>query len=308
MFVALAAPAGAAGTDAALAAMLVRLSEEAEAFRALAPRAVGRETLWQKARINPGPFRIRAGEAARKPPEAKYRDRGIVSEYGFSTLAADSEALIEFRAVLRVDGRTISEASKARSEFVLKLKNGDDRAKRGLLRSFERLGLRGAATDFGQMILLFRRSALEGYSFLWARRDRIGEEAVNVIAYQQRAGPASLTIFRGRDASRVPLRGEVWLRDPDHLPLRITVTAHASEGARTMAYEGRVDYRWSPFGMLLPSTVEYRQTVDAELLVEIVARYDNFLVFTVDSQINFSPEDFPAGVTPPAPQGPPAEP
>ncbi len=64
-------------------AMLARVSEEADAFRRIAPSLLGHETLEQKARKPQPRFRPRVGNNARLPPVTVWQDRQVVSEYGF---------------------------------------------------------------------------------------------------------------------------------------------------------------------------------------------------------------------------------
>ncbi len=285
-----------------LGLILRRVSEEAEVFRVMAPRVVARETLRQKARKKRSRFRIRVGAGALKPPAPKYQRREIVSEYGFSTLKEAPEALIEVRQVVSVDGRRVTESGKARETLTLGLLNPDDRAKKRMLKRFEKLGLRGAATDFGQLILLFRRTSLGRYRFRILRRERLRNETALVLAYEQKEGPEGLTIFEGRRAVRARLEGELWVRASDYLPMRITVRTTQPQGDYAAVHEGRVDYVASRFGVLLPAEVAYRRLVEGDLLVENTATYDDYHMFAAETVIQFpaaEPAAPPAGETAP---------
>ncbi len=285
-----------------LGLILRRVSEEAEVFRVTAPRIVARETLRQKARKKRSRFRIRVGEAARKPPAPKFQKREIVSEYGFSALKEAPDALLEVRQVVSVDGRSVTESGKARETLTLGLLNKDDRAKKRMLKRFEKLGLRGAATDFGQLILLFRRANLGRFRFRILRREQLRKETALVLAYEQKEGPEGFTIFEGRRAVRARLEGELWVRASDYLPMRITVRTTQPQGDYTAVHEGRVDYVPSRFGVLLPAEVTYRKLVDDELLVENTATYDDYHMFAAETVIQFpaaEPAAPPAGKPPP---------
>ncbi len=286
-----------------LGLILRRVSEEAEVFRVMAPRIVARETLRQKARKKRSRFRLRVGEAALKPPPPKYRTRLIVSEYSFSTLAEAPEALLEVRQVVSVDGRKVAGSGKARETLTLGLLNNDDRAKKRMLKRFEKLGLRGAATDFGQLILLFRRTNLGRFRFRIDRRERLRDETAIVLDYQQMEGPEALTIFEGRRAVHARLEGELWVRASDYVPMRITVRTEQPQGGYTAVHEGRVDYASSKYGVLLPLEVVYRKLIEGELLVENVAAYEEFQMFAVETVIEFPSEESaaPPAAEPPSP-------
>src|SRR6266550_5844797 len=66
--------------------LVQRLSQEADAFRKLAPNVVGQETLFQRAQKPPkGGFRVRVGASATKTPQASWQERRIISEYSFAS-------------------------------------------------------------------------------------------------------------------------------------------------------------------------------------------------------------------------------
>jgi len=292
---------GAAAGDR-LNRILNRVSEEAEVFRMLAPQVVGRETLRQKSRKNPGRFRLRVGDDALKPPQPKYKTRELVSEYGFSTVAEAPGALLELRQIVSIDGRQVVDQRKARETLTLGLKNNDDRAKKRMLRRFEKLGLSGAATDFGQVLLLFRRGNLERYEFSIEGVDRLGADEVIVLRFTQRKGPEAFTVFRGRESLHARLSGEIWVRSADFLPLRVDMSTGIDNGKFVTMHRGAVNYFRSAHSVMLPASVTYRQEVDGELLVENIASYSDFQMFSVDAAITFAPatdEDAPQLAEPP---------
>jgi hypothetical protein len=293
----------AAGAELRVGAILDRISEEAEVFRTLAPKVVGRETLRQKARKDPGLFRFRVGSGALDPPDPEYRSREVISEYGFSYLAEAPEALLELRQIISVDGRNVAGHERARQTLTLGIKNNDDRAKKKMLRRFEKHGLRGAATDFGQVILLFLRRNLDKYQFTDAGTQRLGADEAVVLQFSQRQGPEAFTIFQGREATHARLEGELYVRVSDYTPLRVELRTKMDDAEHVTLHIGTVDYFQSGYGLLLPATVKYRETVEGELLVENVASYSGFQMFAVDAEIKFTPAREPAGAPVSGPAG-----
>ena len=187
-----------------LADILQHLAKEAEAFRQLAPSSLSEETLEQRARpLQPGsPFEVRE----------------IVSEYGFSAAKAPSRALHEVRKVISVDGKQVTSVEKARQAMTLGIKSNDDKLKKRLLEEFEKHGLRGAATDFGPVILLFTQRHLADYDFQLKGERQIGADRLIVISYTQKAGDSGITVFLGNAAKREPLHGEISVRKKDSGP------------------------------------------------------------------------------------------
>src|SRR5579871_5772591 len=84
--------------------MAARISEEAEAFRKIAPQVIGTEKLHQAAVKPPSRFHPRTGTA---PPPVQWKERDVVSEYAFAPLAGDPNSIHELRQVTDVDGRKV---------------------------------------------------------------------------------------------------------------------------------------------------------------------------------------------------------
>lgn len=145
--------------------MMARVSEEADAFQRLAPLVLGKETLHQRALKPPLRFHPRVGAAAMGPPPARWKEREIVSQYGFTSFTGDPEALHELRQVTSVDGKKVEDEKKAQDDLAKAVTANDDERKKQLLKQFEKYGLTGAATDFGQVLLLFTRRDLDRYEF-----------------------------------------------------------------------------------------------------------------------------------------------
>ena len=165
-----------------------------------APRVVGEETLRQKVVQRAARFRPRVGSDM-TPPPLKYKTREIVSEYGYSALRDSPNALHEFREVTKVDGRQVMTQETARRTLTLGVTSQDDRLKKRILETFEKHGLVGAATDFGQVLLLFGKRRLGDYEFEPAGKGRLRDEDALGLIYRQTEGKETFTIFEGRKES-----------------------------------------------------------------------------------------------------------
>jgi hypothetical protein len=268
--------------------ILRRVSEEAEVFVRVAPKTFAEETLRQKARKAPPRFRPRVGEAALKPPPVRYQTREIVSEYGYSAFRDSPYLLHEFRQVISVDGRRRQAPEKARQTLSLGVQSEDDNVKKRMLLDFEKHGLVGTVTDFGQLLLLFSRRRLGEYRFTLAGTTRLGADRIATVRYRQVAGEQSLTVFEGRKAIHQNLTGEIWVRLPDLAPVRITLTANREEGKATIREEAAVDYVMSSHGVMLPVSVVHRQFRGDDLITENLFRYTSFHRFSAESEIKFT--------------------
>src|SRR6185295_10809360 len=101
---------------------------------------------------------------------------------------------------------------KARHALSLGLKSADDRARKRMLEDFRKFGLTDAATDFGQMLLLFTRRELHNYDFRISGSDRLGADEAIVLTYDQRQGDQKFLVFEGRKTVRAKLDGKLWVR------------------------------------------------------------------------------------------------
>lgn len=278
--------------------LLLRLAEEAEAFGRSAMKVVGQEDL-ELVAAEPPPRFIRRGSA---PPQPKYRTRHLVSEYGYSMFANDPN-LHELRQVITVDGKTVKARGKLRETLAMGMKGEADRAKKNMLKEFERYGLKETASvDFGQAILMFARRAQENFQFSELRTEFVGPDRVAVVSYQQKdEGAAAVTVFEGKQVVRHKLQGTVHLRQPDGIPLRLTMDASRQEKEVHLAHKATIDYQLSPHGFVLPVAVTYTETVNGKMTLESRAKYSDFKMFGANSEVKFTFEDPPA--TPPAPSG-----
>lgn len=257
-----------AQSDPDLGEALARIAQQADAFRRVAPGVSAEETLNQRSR----PPDTRDPQIVTAP----FQTREVISQYGFAALHAAPLALHEFRKVISVDGRRVTTAEKARHAMILGLHSDSDRQKKAFLEDFEKHGLHGAVTDFGQLLLLFGARRQQDFDFHFAAPQQSGADPVFVLGYKQVAGPESLTVFRGNSAERQSLEGEIWLRQSDYLPLRITMVSSKPFEKATIRDEAAVDYAPGQFGAVLPVSVVHRNYLDKELLSENIFHYSAF--------------------------------
>jgi hypothetical protein len=299
-------------------AMLARVSEEADAFRRLAPSLLGHETLEQKARKPTPRFRPRVGAKATLPPPVVWQDRQIVSEYGFISFAGDQETLHELRRVISVDTRPVAD-KKNEDSLARIIALNDDQREKELLKEFEKYGLVGAVTDFGPLLLLFAPREIEHFEFSLKGSQTLGATKALIFHYTQLDGAELLTIFgaaapekgkadksKGNKAKgdqgnaepgkvgqdqprRLKVQGDLWVRADNYLPLRITLAVGEGEGASTVREEATVDYSASAFGVLVPSSVDHKELIGGQLKVQNSFIYSDFHKFGADAEIQFAP-------------------
>jgi hypothetical protein len=268
--------------------MIARTSEEAEVFAHAARSVLSEEQFNQRSRKHPPRFHPRIGDAAVKPPKEEFRTREIVSEYGYSSFLDSPAALHEFRTVISVDGRKVQTVEKARRTLTLGMRSADDNVKKQMLKDFEKHGLTGAATDFGQLILLFTKHRLADYQFALAGQDRIGADTAAVLSFKQKTGQESLTTFTGRAALHTGLEGFLWVRMPDYLPLRIRLLSSRKDGPYVINTEGTVDYVMSAHGCVMPAAVVHKESIAGKLITENIFHYTPFRKFGAESELKFT--------------------
>jgi hypothetical protein len=233
-----------------------------------------------------GGFHLRVGASAQKPPEPVWQERRILSEYSFAAFAGEGGALHELRRVTSVDGRTLQDSRKAQEELAAIVTAPDDKRKKELLEQFEKYGLVGAVTDFGQLLLLFNSRDVMHYEFTYRRMEMQGVARLLVFGYQQIDGPEGLTVINARgggSAQNVRIGGEVWVRENNFIPVRITLVTQQGQ----LREEASVDYSMSSFGALLPLWTEHRELREGRVVVENKFSYADFHQFAAASQINF---------------------
>lgn len=279
-------------------AMIARVSEEADVLRRAAPSIVGHETLDQKARKAAPRFHPRIGNDAKAPPPVVWQDRQIVSEYGFISFPGDDVTLHELRRVLTVDTHPVSD-KKSEDSLARIISLKDDQRERELLKEFQKYGLTSAVTDFGPLLMLFTPRGIEHFEFSLKGPAALGGAQALVFRYAQIDGAELLSIFenKGRDGKgkthRLKVQGELWVRAGDYLPLRVTLAAGDGQGASAMREEATVDYTQSSFGVLVPSSVDHRELIGGQLMVQNSFFYSDFHKFGADAEIEFGPPNNP---------------
>ena len=270
--------------------LVARLSQEADAFRKLAPNVVGQETLFQRAVKPPkGGFRVRIGASANNVPQPAWQERRIISEYSFASFSGEGGAIHEMRRVTSLDGHKLQDSKKAQDELAAIVMAADDKRKKELLTQFEKYGLLGAVTDFGQLLLLFAPGDVNHYEFTFRRTQNQGAAHLLVFSYQQIDGAEALTVVdarRGQEARNLRLRGEVWVRENDFLPVRVTLVSD-QQGQDLVREEASVEYAMSPFGALLPFFTEHHELRGTTVVAENKFSYTDFHKFAASSDIKF---------------------
>jgi hypothetical protein len=242
--------------------LLNRLADQAEAFRRIAPTMLADETLTQRTR------RVGSG--------ADYETHEVISVYAFGSLPDAPTVIHEIRKVVSVDGKQVTSRTKAREAMTLGLHSADDKLKKRLLEDFEKNGLRGAVTDFGQVILLFSSRHQKEFHFEQAEETVIGLDRGLVLKYKQTAGEGGITVFRGNDAQKKALEGELVLRESDGMPLKVTMnsTITTKDGETKDALE--LAYKDSGYGCVVPVSVQHRETFKNVVLSENLFQYGPF--------------------------------
>lgn len=252
---------------------LARLTKEADRFERNAHRFMGVETLRQ---TQPQGTRFSTGPRGTitQLPEAVHE---IVSEYGWVSADEPGGSLKEVRLVLTVDGLKWKQGKKDLNALAGRIGTRDGKNRGKTLESYEDYGLRGFLSDSGQIILLFARNGVERYEFQFDRSENAGVLGnVNIYRYQQIDGGQALTIYGGKEPIRQKMKGEVWVRASDMLPLRVTLESNHSLDGNEIHDVTAVSYEMSRWGMLLPSHIDHRQYVDKRIFVVDEFSYDKF--------------------------------
>jgi hypothetical protein len=269
--------------------LMARVSEEAEAFQRLAPEVLGEETLHQRSMKPQGRFHPRVGTA---PAPPQWQERTIVSEYGFTAFSdpAESSSLHEIRQVTAVDGKKIEDTKKAQQALAKAITATDDARKKTMLKQFEKYGLVGAVTDYGQALLLFTRRNMERYEFTNKGSTSLNGQSVRVFGYRQIDGPEAVTVIEENKNDQVKhlrIEGELWVRSDNFLPVRIVMVAIQADAPDRAREEAAIDYAMSAYGALLPVKTEHRETRFGKIDAENQFSYANFKKFGASTDIKF---------------------
>lgn len=255
----------AAQTPLTLPQILARVGNEAEAFRRIAPTTLTEETLEQRTLIL---TQAPEANAIKGPAGSNFETHEVLSEYGYASPPGAPNSLHEVRRAISVDGREVTSVDKARHAMTLGLNSSDVKLRKRLLEDFERHGLHGAATDFGQIILLFSPAHLHDYAFQMKGERQIGADRLLVLSYAQTSGSVGVTIFRGNTVKRQPISGELMVRQRDGVPMRITMTALSTGKDFSIRDESTVDYADTNLGAVLPASVVHREYLKETLVLE----------------------------------------
>lgn len=260
--------------------LLDALDRTASFFARTAPSLGARETLTQRARrANMQVLRRdrhhEIKEIAFTLPET-FESHEVVSDYSMGTPAGGA-GFHEIRRILEFDRMPPGDATTpVRHAMTLALDDADDEVKKKILEELELDRLEGAATDFGPILLLFSSARQRDTRFSSGGRRALPSGPALVINYRQTAGRGALTEFRNRRETKHMPEGQIWLREDDLLPLRITLS---TEEIITPKYllrnEAEIEYIPTPFG-LAPHFVTHRQYVNQDLLVENRFSYSHY--------------------------------
>jgi hypothetical protein len=272
------------------AQIVSRIAEEAAVFQQNMPKALTQEHLEQRTLLPPSRFRPRVGQAAVIAPKPRLQVREVVSEYTVGTLnESASHDLVEFRQVISIDGRPVQTVDAARHALSLGIQSQDDRLRKRMLEEFARHGLVDVATDYGLILLAFTRRGMENMVLAIEGEAQIGVDPVLVLGWRQTSGAGGELEFHGRQATRRPLQGSLWVRKSDGLPLRIQAgVEYADRDRRVIRDQATVDYTPSSHGFLTPASVLHQHLIDRQLVTENLYRYEPFKLFGADTEVKFT--------------------
>ena len=256
--------------------LIERLAQEADAFQKNVPQLVGREVLHQRTMVTPPRRKIRIGKAVDEAPEPYWQEREIISQYGFAMLG---EAIHEIRRVTFVDGKQVADERKAQDELARLITASEDERRRRSLQQLEKYGLKGGATDFGQLFLLFGRANIERYEMTYLGPRMMAPTRLDAFRYKQIDGPQALSVYQGSQAQRLSIEGEIWVRETDGSPFRVTLTATDTSAEQSVRQEATVDYVQSEFGAVLPSKISHRELRAGSVTAENTFTYAAFRRF-----------------------------
>jgi hypothetical protein len=267
--------------------LLERLAEEASAFEQNAPNLISEETLRQRAEtLRKRRFHPHI-ETGAPPPGPVWQNREIVSEYTFASVG-DPPVIREIRRVLTVDGKTVNTSERAVRDLLRSLQASDDKSRKKLLEDFEKHGLIGTVTDFGQILLLFARRNQETFEFAEQGERLLGAQRCLVFAYHQHEGPGVLTIWDSKQRVQPRADGEIWVDRENFRLVRITIKSVRGTGENAVREEAQVDYDMGSHGVVVPTSVEHREYRNGRLTAENLFSYAAFRKFGASAEIKFT--------------------
>jgi hypothetical protein len=265
----------AAVQDNRLTQPLQRVAAVARLFAQTAQQYLCQETLRQRV-IRGNSIRKKKGDTVPLVSGTpQYNQREIVSYYAFTTLGK-SPAVHEVRQILTVDKERLAKDFEGRNVLRNALLSRNDQVKNQLLNGFEPEALNGVAMDLGQMILLFDANGIKNFTFDYDREETVRGNSTMVIRYSQKGGAESVHIIDHGRQAKAPLRGWLWVRLPDFLPVGMTMISSRTEKKHEIRDEAEVDYAENSDGALLPSAVLHRRYEDDILAAEDDFKYTNW--------------------------------
>jgi hypothetical protein len=249
------------------AELLEALSNAAATFARTAPGLGAREILEQRARLASIDI-LKGSEKDLKKIEVHLPEEFTSHEVESTWGLTQEGVLHESRKLRRIDSKPVGTQVSSRHALTLAPQSPDDDAKKRLLEDLEHGQLHGAAADFAPMLVLFTAARQSDFEFSPA--------GPGILRYKQIGGDDAFTEFRDRAEKHARAEGNIWFRQPDLLPLRITI---ANTEQLSVDYvlrnEAEVNYTPTPYG-LAPSLVVHRQFLNEDLLVENKFRYSDY--------------------------------
>ena len=191
----------------------------------------------------------------------------VISDYTMGS-SGTAGGFHEIRNTLLVDNAPPGKYPAVRHAMTLGLDDEDEDVKKKLLESLELDRLQGSAADFGPILLLFTATRQRALSVTSGGRHDLASGTAWVLNYRQAGEGASMTEFRNSRAVRHTPEGQIWFREEDLLPVRITLNSEEVLTPKfTLRNEAEIDYQPTSFG-LAPHLVTHRQYLNQDLLVE----------------------------------------
>jgi len=258
----------------------------AELFQQKARLVISEETLVQRS-YRARPQRHFSIGTAEEPVFATFVVSELVSQYSIGSLRGDKTgSLLEIREITAKDGHAIQTPEAARKALQQDISSGETAIRKKLLVALTALGLVDVATDYGPILLAFTKSGLGGMELTPGGSSWIGTD--EATAYQWRQTTGGVLDFRGRTVNRRAMRGLIWVRESDGVPLRITASIEHEQAKHLIRDDATVDYVLSNFGCVTPASVAHRHYVDDKILAENLYTYTPFRLFSTDTTIQYT--------------------
>lgn len=250
--------------------LVAALTKDAAAFSRCASGVYTQETLTHRALNDNG----------------KWKEFRVLSSYSFASPREKSSAVREIRLIQSVNGHTAKRADSL-DLIAMSVSSGSDQDRRKMIEQLEKQGIKGVATDLGQLLLLFSEGSVGNYEFSFQGGRSIDTDPLVAFSFRQIDGPESMTVFRGGEVVKPKLAGEVWLRESDMRLVRVSLNSMvpATDKQPNSLQEMTVDYAWAETqGCLLPTLAEHREYHDGTMLVENKYQYKAYQPFHVNKR------------------------